>query len=1272
MGGQLHFNFIEESRARPDFSPSPLPIARDIKEAPVNSLAIAEIKHTLELGNSRSATIAATVLANRIASTGADLASLANAHEMPLPDPSLMKNFDLAVATILDAIKSKEKIGIVGDYDVDGITSVAQFSKTLSAAGADHMWRIPKRESDGYGISLRLAKELCHHNCKTVVLFDHGTHSHHEIALLRASGVRVVVFDHHLVGNSLPDAVVVNPAQADCQFSRHKPCASGMSFLLSHRLAERLNLPLPDAGLAALGTIADMVPLVGMNRTIASIGLAALRRQTNRGVAYLTNRLGIDLSALSSSDVAFYLAPSINAQGRLGDPDKAVKLLLAANEDELHPLCAAMTRDNELRKEIQASQLETALGQLQSSELPRSLVAFDPSFHQGVVGLTAQGLASRYGRPSFVFAQGPDNTLRGSARAGAEIYDLAAILAEAKRRDTDGAILKAGGHRAAAGLTIRDGKLASFRSLIEESTRALYPAALDSLPTVCDVTLDFKSLTAKLVRNVHERLEPYGQGFEAPRFLFRDVRIVDIHEISAGRRLLFLEQGGKTHRAFIGPDLWSDNFRVGARCDLLAIPTTFYSRSKDLIQLSVQALNVKELPASISEPSSKPTPPPSPPEIKLPTLIRPREPSSERPSRRRVETPSQIQSRSRDQKNTLFTPYLYADLETFEDDPFAPRELPDLVAARDNFLRSHSLSSVKPESFEFRAPQIEFCRFFLRCDDNVMLQAPTGSGKTEMALICAGQTASRGDRVIFVAPTIEISRQTAERASRMLDVEPVVLDGSVGPRKRDAIYAQRDPRFISAVPHVLRNDIDRGAFSLRASDLLIVDEGHHTSGEYPYVPLIHAANSVGARILFASATPGQIEPGSSWAKLDELKRLLNVETIFPLRALPRQLQVRAQHVNLSTDVITAIGILSRRLRVLRSETLNYVSSRGSAELVREARSVLGAETLTFASGYQLESLIGRVRVMNQDPERWKSVKNLYGIGELSELYQWLAYQGISGFLLRVAEKRYECAFPTKSVRGRGGKMDLAAPQYLQELYSSREVRQAYNSLARGSFVGLWPLDSLENASGLSRSSWSSYSDKQRRSLFNEKVEETLVRLTDELVGLDYEDHPKESFLFQQILNRHTREQSIVYTRDRSHALFIAARLNHRMAAGSGAVALTGLGSGTHKGVSRVARRANLEQFLSGEVNVLVSTSAGNEGIDFKGLRHGYVFRGTASLIEALQQWGRLRGGGDFTYLCSGPEEYGKFTTILRKEESFYRRIGEERAALFAKHGQKES
>lgn len=1267
MSGQLFFTFTEQETNRAERPTAPPPIPRVIQEAQVDPLRVAHIKHELRLGNSRSATLAATVLANRLASSAHDLTSLVKAREVPLPDPSLMKNFDRAVNAINAAISSGETIGIVGDYDVDGITSVAQFSTTLTKAGAKHVWRIPKREIDGYGISHRIANDLIGAGCKTVVLFDHGTNSHREIDVLRAAGIRVVVFDHHLVGESLPQAIVVNPAQDGCGFSQHKPCASFMAFLLCYRLSELLHIAPPNPGLAALATIADMVPLVGANRTITSIGLESLRRGSVRGVNYLAVRHGIEIAALSSADVAFYVAPTINAQGRLGDPDRAVNLLIADREDDLHPLSSALMRENELRKEIQASQLASALEQLDHAERPRVFVAYADSFHPGVVGLTAQGLALRYGQPSFAFARASDGTLRGSARAGADTYDLDAIIREARRRDTEEVILKAGGHKAAAGVTIKGGELQAFTSLIVSATKDLYPLPPDTLTVVADSCLDFTALTAKLVQNLNVQLEPYGQGFEAPRLLFRNCLIKDVHELSGGRRLLFIEQSGKTHRAFLGAEQWSAEIRTGANCDIVATPATFFSRNRHLIQLGIHAVTVTAQGHSGKSPQATPQSTQTTATPRLAILADRSESNFERSSQRSMPRPSDLQRSSRAEKLKLITDYLYPDLEEFEEDPFEPRELPDLERAREEFISHYALSALRPNAFQFRPPQMEFCRFFLDSSENVMLQAPTGTGKTDMALISASQTCSRGHRVIFAAPTIEISRQTANRAARILSAQPVVLDGSIGPKKRDVIYRDGDPQFISALPHVLRNDIERGVFTLRATDLLIIDEGHHTSGEYPYVPLLHAANEVGCRILFLSATPGQIEPGRSWAKLDQLKSLLKVETIFPLRSLPVNLHVGSRHLNLNTDILGAIEILGRRLRSLRDETLRYLRNSGDEKLLKEATRVLGTNTLTFASGNQLDSLITGIRHMNQDGERWNTVKNLHGIGELSELYQWLAYQGVSGFLLRVLEKRFECVFPTKTARSSSGRVDLAAPRYLRELYSSREIRQAYNSLARGSFVGLWGAASLENAAGLSLRHWGALPDKQRRSLFNERVEATLRRLAEELVRLDYEDHPKESFLFEQILNEHPGEQSIVYTRDRSHALFLAARLNHRFAPGTGkAVALTGLGSATHKGVSRAARRENLEDFLSGKAKVLVSTTAGNEGIDFKGLRHGYVVRGTASLIDALQQWGRLRGGGDFTYLCSGVEEHGKFISILRKEELFYRRMAEERQALLEK------
>ncbi len=1265
MSDQLYFSFTAPPSQTPAIDSAPPPIERAIIEAEVDPIAISHIKRELSLGSSRSATLAATIMANRGGSSETTLQSLSNPREIALPNPSLMKNFDLAVNSIVESISVGEKIGVVGDYDVDGITSVVQLCHTLIKTGTPHMWRIPKREIDGYGISHRIAEELIQGGCKTVVLFDQGTNSHSEVERLRQSGIRVIIFDHHLIGSTLPDAIVVNPCQPGCGFAEYKPCASFESFLLAHRLSERLGLSPPEPGLAALGTIADMVPLVGPNRAIAAIGLESLRRGSIRGINYLALRHGIEITELSSSDIAFYLAPTINAQGRLGDPDRAVQLLLAQDESELHPLCSAMMRDNELRKEIQSSQFMTALSDLSRSGLGPALVAYHDSFHQGVVGLTAQGLALRYGRPSFAFARATNGRLSGSARAGANVYDLERILKEARNRDSAGLIIKAGGHRAAAGITIRSDGLSSFTNLLGTVVRELYPHPPTSLPITADTSLNFTDLSGALVRNLNRRLEPFGQGFEPPRFLFRNAHVVDIQELSAGRRLLLVEQGGKTHRAFIGAEQWHQNISSGVRCDLIATPTTFFARNKQLIQLSIHGLQITGS-ESPSVPRNRQPKPPPVDEVRLPSIIRGSDAPQEKSSRPPMPRPSDLQRGSRNEKFRLITKYLYPDLESFEEDPFEPRDMPDVLKAKADFIDHYSLTALKLHSFQFRAPQIEFCRFFLDRPDNVMLQAPTGTGKTEMALICAGQPCSRGARVIFAAPTIEISRQTAKRASEMLFVEPVVLDGSVGQAKRDVIYRDKNPQFISALPHVLRNDIERGVFSLCASDLLIIDEGHHTSGEYPYVPLIHAANQVGSRILFLSATPGQIEPGKSWAKLDQLKSTLKVETIFPLRSLPVNVHVNSRHINLGPDIIGAIEILSRRLVSLRTEVLRYLNDKGEDALLRETRRVLGGATLSFASGYQLDSLITRVRQMNNEGERWTAVKNLHAIGELSELYQWLAYQGISGFLLRVIEKRYECEFPTKSARGSGGRIDLTAPRYLRELYSSREVRQAYNALARGSFVGLWGRESLENSSGLSRAHWERLSDKERRSLFNERVESTLRRLLEDLVHLEYEDHPKESFLFDQILNRHPGEQSIVYTRDRSHAIFIAARLNHRLQPGAGkAVTLTGLGSGTHKGVSRVARKENLEEFLSGRANVLVSTAAGNEGIDFKGLRHGYVVRGTASLIDALQQWGRLRGGGSFTYLCSGVEEHTRFINILRKEELFYRKMAEERQALLA-------
>jgi ERCC4-related helicase len=448
---------------------------------------------------------------------------------------------------------------------------------------------------------------------------------------------------------------------------------------------------------------------------------------------------------------------------------------------------------------------------------------------------------------------------------------------------------------------------------------------------------------------------------------------------------------------------------------------------------------------------------------------------------------------------------------------------------------------------------------------------------------------------------------------------------------------------------------------------VIIDEGHHTVGEYPYVPLIKKAHEVGARVLLLSATPGQVQPERSWDAFESLKRLVGVEHIFPVNIIRPQPKVRSVHRDLTDEMKVAIEHLSRRVAALRAEVLEYLAHKGGANLMRDARDILGANTITFASATTISPLMDRVRKMNNERERWDVVHALCGIIELSELYQTLAYQGISGFLLRVIEKRLEMKFPVAAVQTGRGTSFLAPKRSLSLVYASRDVELAYRHLAVGSFVGVWGTASLEYLSGLSLSSWRGLSAKERRSRYNQGVSATLNRLTEELVRLDYSDHPKERYLLEVLPRLPSIDQSIVFVRDRSHALFLAARLSYRLEKqGRKAVPLTGTGHGIKRGLSRSQRQENMRDVAEGKARVIVSTSAGNEGIDFARVQHGFAYRFSASPTEALQQWGRVgrrHGASEVVYLCSAPEEHGKSVSILRKVAEFYKMLNQERQAV---------
>ena len=1220
--------------------------------------------------------LVAKVLAARGYDTPGEIEGVMRPDSKPLPDPKHILNFDRAVSVISEALRRGDKIGINGDYDVDGTTAVAQAVKVLSAAGGKLDWHIPLRDVDGYGLSDRLTQGFIDAGCKLVLLFDHGSHNFSEIAKLRAAGIQVVVFDHHSIGEMLPNAIVVNPAQQGCGFHYDKPCASALSFFLARRIAQLFNLPEPDCGLAALGTIADMVPLDGLNRAIAVRGLRSLRGGSCRGITHLAAQLGLLPGEISSADVGFYIGPAINAAGRLKDARLSVELMVESDEGEIKRIATELVKTNDERKGIQRGQLLHNYDRLSALPVvPRVLVASHPEHHAGVVGLTAQGLAARHARPAFVFAPGEKGTLKGSARAGAEEYDLFAMLQEAKSNDSEGVILKAGGHRAAAGVTIRAEGIGTFVKLIARAAAKQVPQSLTAARVTADAKMAFKDISPHLVNEARSLLDPFGQGFSQPRFLFESATVLDVSEFEGGRRMLVLEQDGTKVRAFVGPELWDSTVVQGAVIDLIATPATIYRNDKHHIQYSVDGYQVRVSQRSAvggegakqdsASPAAAATVPRDLQLLRPPPILR------QKPERDRApqEVPKYVQLKNAftEAMNGLPRRFLDLDLKDLVWHPFDPDITPQLEATRIALIGAHDLSALKPESFGVRPEQIEFIRWFLERKDNAILQAPTGSGKTEMALVIASKQRSMGHRTIFCAPTVEIQRQVKDRAPQMIDVEATMLDGQVSPAKRDKIYAERDLQFISAIPHVIKNDIERGVFSFRPTDLLIIDEGHHTTGEYPYVPLVKKAREAGARVLLLSATPGQVQPGKSWDKFESLKELIGVNHIFPVNVIRNQPKIEPAHLNLPDDMKLAIQDLSGRLEWLRESVFEYLNKHASGDLIKEARSLLGTNALLFPSANTLLPLIGSVRVMNDDRDRWGAVNALCAIIELSELYQSLAYQGISGFLSRVVEKRFEVTFPVGTSQGSSGRVSLSPKRSLMLVYGASDVRRAYERLAQGSFVGLWDSRSLERISGLSRATWSYKTSKERRSLYNQSVAATLKKLSDELVTLNYSDHPKEAHIIKCVRRSPPQEQAIVFVRDRSHALFLARRLSHHLAEyGKVAVALTGTGHGTKAGLSRNERSENLQELAAGRANIIVSTSAGNEGIDFARVQRGFGYRFSASPTEALQQWGRIGRRdilGEMTYLCTAPEEHGKFLSILRKVGDFYRMLNHERQAI---------
>ena len=548
-----------------------------------------------------------------------------------LHDPFLLKDADLAVARIRKAIDHGEKIVIYGDYDVDGVTSVSMLYLFLRSKGADVGYYIPSRSGEGYGVS-KPAIDLLHgKNVNLIITVDTGITANDEVDYAASLGIDVVVTDHHECKSTLPSAcAVVNPHRPDCPYPFKELAGVGVVFKVlcayEMTLCKEAGVPVIEgvrrmyneyADLVAIGTIADVMPILDENRLVVTLGLRMIAATSRKGLAALIEAASAanpnvksassipqkpvqKKRKITSGFIGFGIAPRMNAAGRISSATKAVELLLADSDERAKELAEELCEINRTRQTEENRIAESAYEQIEQKKYPdneRFLVLADDEWQQGIIGIVASRLTERYGLPSILISF--DGTTEGcpcgtdiGKGSGRSIKGI--NLVEAMNYCED-LLCKFGGHELAAGLTIQRCNVDAFRKRINEYVRT--HIAEDQLRVTCEADCEVKmeELTMQLALELY-RLEPYGVANPTPTFLLRDITIRKIIPISGGKHTkLVVEKDGITFYAmYFNMSAYQLSLFEGNRVDMIFTLDINEYRNLRSLQLYVQEARLSE------------------------------------------------------------------------------------------------------------------------------------------------------------------------------------------------------------------------------------------------------------------------------------------------------------------------------------------------------------------------------------------------------------------------------------------------------------------------------------------------------------------------------------------------------------------------------------------------------------------------------------------------------------------------------------------------------
>lgn len=500
-----------------------------------------------------------------------------------LPQPSMFKDMDKATERIVSAIQNKEKITVIGDYDVDGVTSTTLMKLFFDEIGYEIEWIIPNRFRDGYGLSSSIVPRIL--GTDLAITVDNGISAVYAAKLCKEEGIELIITDHHILAPEIPDAyAIINQKQEECAFPYAEVCGAQIAWYLIASLKNALNLKIDMMAyveLVTIAIIADMMPLKHINRAMVLAGIKALNNSQRPAIrAFLEHSQKENINA---EDIGFFLAPLLNSAGRMEDASFAVDFLASTNIYDARVRLERLIEFNTLRKVTEHDITQKAMSQVDHKE--EVIIVVGEAWHEGVVGIVAARVARAYEKPCIVLSQSEEGMLKGSGRSFGEC-DLFSIVGGAREH-----LDKFGGHQAAIGLSLRKEKLESFKSEVQNQFAEGGYLKEEMDPEIVG-DLHFSAISFELT-SIVKKYEPYGQGNTTPKFISTNVEILQADTMGKeGEHLRFsfaqdgiVLQGVKFKTREV--------FEAGSKADIVYTVNENHFRGKVALQLMVDRIIIR-------------------------------------------------------------------------------------------------------------------------------------------------------------------------------------------------------------------------------------------------------------------------------------------------------------------------------------------------------------------------------------------------------------------------------------------------------------------------------------------------------------------------------------------------------------------------------------------------------------------------------------------------------------------------------------------------------